>query len=65
MLCKFCGREVPDHSVFCLTCGKEIDRTDLSEVSITHESTQPMTSNTNNESPLAEPQTIMHDLNVS
>ena len=59
MLCKFCGREVPDHSVFCLTCGKEIDRTDLSEVGITHESTQPMTPNTNNESPLSEPSTTL------
>jgi len=55
MLCKFCGREVPDHSVFCLTCGKEIDRTDLSEVDIAHESTQPMmTPDTNDESPLVE-----------
>ena len=54
MLCNFCGREVPDHSVFCLTCGKEIDRTDLSEVSITHESTQPMTPNINNEATSAE-----------
>jgi len=39
--------------------------TDLSEVSITHVSTQPMTLDTNNESPLAEPQTIMHGPNVS
>lgn len=41
MLCRFCGCEVPEKSVFCLSCGNKIDRPDYPEAGVANEPIQP------------------------
>lgn len=59
MICEFCGKDVPDQSIFCLTCGKRIILTD-SSVDKVPESTHSVLSG-DTAAPLREPLIIDSD----
>ena len=62
MICEFCGKDVPDQSIFCLTCGKKIDLTD-SLVNKVPESTHSVLSG-DTITPRREPLIIGSDTNI-